>query len=391
MSSLALYVQVPFCASKCTFCNFSSRVASSSIFTRYAEAIEQEVRGLSAAFEAHGLDPEVLSFPLDTLYFGGGTPALLAAERLAALVRSLRGRFRVNSIPEFTLEATPGSADAAFLAEALKLGINRLSIGAQTFEDRELRSVGRLHSADATRALVRTARSLGFRNISLDLIAGLPFQTETSWRSNLEAALALEPEHISLYLFEIDEKSRLGREVLEGGTRYSAAAVPSEAFVVDAYGTGQEVLAAAGYLQYEISNFALPGFASRHNLVYWRLAPYLGLGAGAHSFDGAHRWANEQDPGRYMDILAAGLSPLESVRSLSSLEQLEEFFFLGLRQVEGVSLAEARNRWGADLLRPWQPKIDALAHAGLLDLAGDNIRLAQTAYLVSNEVFQEFV
>jgi len=391
MPSLAIYVQVPFCASKCSFCNFSSRVASGSVFTRYGEAVQQEINGLAAACKARGLASELLAYPVDSLYFGGGTPPLLGMERLEAIINVLRRRFRVADQPEFTLEVTPGSAHSKFLAAALSLGINRLSIGAQTFQEHELRAVGRLHTAAVTRALVRSARSVGFRNINLDLVAGLPFQTYVSWRLTLEAALALRPQHISLYLFEIDEKSRLGKEVLQGGTRYSAPAVPGEAFMADAYCLGREALAGAGYRQYEISNFALPGCESQHNLKYWRLAPYLGLGAGGHSFDGAHRWANEQDAQLYMDKLEAAESPLTEVRKLSPPEQLEEFFFLGLRQVEGISLELARQRWGSDLLGRWRGKIDALTQGGLLTRSGDNIRLAETAYLVSNEVFQEFV
>jgi oxygen-independent coproporphyrinogen-3 oxidase len=238
---------------------------------------------------------------------------------------------------------------------------------------------------------VRRARGVGFENVSIDLVAGLPHQNSESWQRNLDAVLRLEPQHISIYLFEIDEKSRLGREVLQCGTRYSAPAVPGDEFMADAYEIGREVLRHAGYIQYEISNFARPGYASRHNLKYWQLAPYVGLGAGAHSFDGINRWANEDDAELYINRLAAKRSPIAGIRKLSPEERLEEFFFLGLRQVEGISLALASRRWGEDRLSRWQGKIRTLTHDGLLTMAGDNIRLAETAYLVSNEVFREFV
>jgi oxygen-independent coproporphyrinogen-3 oxidase len=391
MQSLAIYVQVPFCASKCSFCNFSSRVESATIFDRYSDALEQEIDGLPAAFEAYGLGGEVLALPVDTVYFGGGTPPLLGLERLKRIVRALHGRFGVQAGGEFTMEVTPGSADMRFLAQAMSMGMNRLSIGAQTFEDQELRAVGRLHSAADTRELVRRARSVGFENVSIDLVAGLPHQTFESWRRNLEGVLRLEPQHISLYLFEIDERSRLGREVLQSGTRYHAPAVPGEEFMAEAYEMGRDVLGREGYIQYEISNFARPGFESRHNLKYWQLAPYVGLGAGAHSFDGTNRWANEDAVKLYIDRLAERRSPIAERRKLSPEELFEEFFFLGLRQVEGVSLERARKRWGKDLLSRWQGRIDTLTQAGLLTIAGDNIRLTETAYLVSNEVFQEFV
>jgi oxygen-independent coproporphyrinogen-3 oxidase len=388
---VGIYVQVPFCASKCSFCNFSSRVESRNIYDRYSRGVEQEIEALPAAFEAHGLAEEVLTLPVDTIYFGGGTPPLLGMARLEEIVQALRRRFALLASGEFTIEVTPGSADGQFLAQAMSLGVNRLSIGAQTFEDQELGALGRLHSAADTGELVQRARSASLANISIDLVAGLPHQTFASWRRSLEAALRLEPQHVSLYLFEIDEKSRLGREVLQGGTRYHAPAVPGEEFMAEAYEVGRELLARDGYVQYEISNFARPGFQSRHNLKYWQLAPYVGLGAGAHSFDGINRWANEDDAGLYIERLAHGRSAVCRVQKLSPEELLEEFFFLGLRQAEGVNLERARKRWGRDRLSRWQGRIEALTQAGLLTTAGDNIRLAQTAYLVSNEVFQEFV
>jgi len=391
MQPLGIYVQIPFCASKCSFCNFSSRVEPSSLFDRYSQALEQEIVRLPADFEANGLGKEVFTLPADTVYFGGGTPPLLGAERLETIVRALRARFEVQTGGEFTIEVTPGSAEMQFLARAMRLGINRLSIGAQTFEDQELRAVGRLHTAAETRELVRRARGVGFPNVSLDLVAGLPFQSFDSWRRNLDAVLRLAPQHISLYLFEIDAKSRLGREVLQSGTRYHAAGVPSEDFMADAYDSGREVLGREGYIQYEISNFALPGYESRHNLKYWQLAPYVGLGAGAHSFDGIHRWANEDDPKLYIDKVARMRSPILGARKLSPEEQVEEFFFLGLRLVNGVNLERARKQWGNDLLGRWEGRIETLTQNGLLTMAGDNFRLAEKAYLVSNEVFQEFV
>jgi len=391
MQSLGIYVQVPFCASKCSFCNFSSRVEPSSVFGRYCDAVALEIDRLAADYEALGLGESVIALPVDTVYFGGGTPPLVGADRLEGIVRALRRRFDMAAAGEFTLEVTPGSADPRFLARALGMGVNRLSIGAQTFDDRELGALGRLHSASDTEELVRQARGAGFANLNIDLVAGLPLETRESWRGSLEAVLRLAPQHISLYLFEIDEKSRLGREVLGHGTRYHAGAVPDEEFMADSYELGRELLRREGYIQYEISNFALPGYESRHNLKYWRLDPYLGLGAGAHSFDGANRWANLESAELYMNELAGGRAAIKDVLRLSPQDQVEEFFFLGLRQAEGVSLEQARKHWGEDLLRGWQGRIETLTQNGLLTSSGGNFRLAETAYLVSNEVFQEFV
>jgi len=390
MSSLGVYIQVPSCASKCSFCNFSSRVERASFFDSYCRALAQEIKRLPEVYAAHGISPGLLTVPVDTLYVGGGTPSLLGAARLDGLMGALRARFELCPTLEFTFEVTPGSVDADFFERARGWGLNRLSVGAQTFNDRELRAVGRLHSASETCDLVKLAQRQGVQNISLDLIAGLPYQTEASWQHALETAARLKPQHISLYLFEMDEKSRLGREVLQKGMRYHATAVPGEAFVTEAYENGRRFLEREGLTQYEISNFALPGFESRHNQKYWRLNPYVGLGAGAHSFDGERRWANETDAQVYQERLAHGTSPISEVRWLSPEEQVEEFFFLGLRQRQGVNLSLAGERWGSARLAPWKERIAGLAAEGWLEQTGPNIRLPERAYLISNEVFQEF-
>ncbi len=391
MATLGVYIQVPFCASKCSFCNFSSRVERSTIYRDYSGAVERELECWPRLAAMRAIPAEILLLPVDSVYMGGGTPTLLGAERLVGIGHALRERMRWGAEVEFTIEATPGSADADLLRALLGMGVNRLSIGAQTFDDVELRAVGRLHSASDTAALVRHARQAGFCNLSLDLIAGLPYQTHASFRHSLEQTVKLRPEHVSIYLFEADEKSRLGNEVVHGGDRYHAGAVPGDDFMADAYEFGCEFLAGEGYVQYEISNFASPGFESRHNIKYWQLAPYLGLGAGAHSFDGARRWSNRVDVQSYMRQLDAWASPVEACHLLSATEQVEEFFFLGLRQACGVDLNQARERWGADCLEPWEEKIAHLSREGLLIREGDHAWLPPKAYLLSNEIFQEFV
>jgi oxygen-independent coproporphyrinogen-3 oxidase len=391
MGNLGIYVQIPFCASKCSYCNFSSQVARADVFDSYCRAVEQEIEQLPRLQESRGVGQQLLDFSVDTLYVGGGTPPIVGQEQLARILNALRGRFRFTPSPEFTLEVTPGSADAGFLAWARRQGVNRLSIGAQSFNDTELRSVGRLHSAAAACELTQQARQAGITNLSLDLIAGLPHQTEASWEESRRVAATIRPEHISVYLFEVDEKSHLGREVLRHGTRYHAEAVPDEDFITQAYEVARGFLRGQGYIQYEISNFALPGYESRHNQKYWRLEPYIGLGAGAHSFDGERRWANETAPEVYVHRLARGDSPIAEVCRLSPQEQLEEFFFVGLRQTEGIDLAIASRRWGAGRIAHWEPTISVLAQKGWLERRGNTIRLSEPAYLISNEVFQEFV
>ena len=391
MDRVGVYIQVPFCASKCSFCNFSSRVERASSFDPYCQAVEQEIERLSEIYAGWGIDPRLSIAPVDTLYMGGGTPSLLGGARLGRVMDALHAHFDFCPEFEFTLEVTPGSAGSDFLEQARGLGLNRLSVGAQTFDDRELRAVGRLHSAKATCDLIKLAHCVGFQNISLDLIAGLPYQTAASWQHTLETAVRLEPMHVSLYLFEVDEKSRLGREVLNDGTRYHARGVPGEAFVTEAYESGRRFLEQEGYAEYEISNFARPGFESRHNQKYWQLDPYVGLGAGAHSFDGERRWANEAAPQVYQEKLALGLSPIGELRAVSPEEHLEEFFFLGLRQRQGVDLSRAGERWGGERVALWKERIAVLADEGWLERTGSVIRLPESAYLVSNEIFQEFV
>jgi oxygen-independent coproporphyrinogen-3 oxidase len=391
MPTLGVYIQFPFCASKCSFCNFTSRVESALAYGPYVRALEQEMNLLQRGLSFEGFPPDCLPFPVDTVYCGGGTPSLAGTEGLTAIFRPLREKFHVGGGAEWTVEITPGSADRALLKTLLELGVNRLSVGAQSFGDRELRSVGRLHSASDTEQQIAIARQAGFHNISIDLIAGLPYQTEASWQGSLDAAGRLRPEHVSVYLFEVDDRSRLGRETMGHGNRYHANAMPGEEFVVEAYHHAREALTQYGYAQYEISNFSLPGCESRHNQKYWQLDPYVGLGAGAHSFEGSHRWSNETEPENYQARLREGELPIVDLRALSPTEQVEEFFFLGLRQRQGLSLDVARSRWGRPPLNWWEDRVRGLQDEGFLNEQDGWLRLDERAYLVSNEIFERFL
>lgn len=391
METLGLYIQVPFCASKCSFCNFSSRVAPSSVYDRYCEALFEELRLIPGFYQGAGISPHLLHVPVDSVYMGGGTPSLLGGERISKIVEQLQERFKIVPSAEFTIEVTPGSAGSDFLRNVHGLGINRLSVGAQSFSDKELRSVGRLHSASETGTLIGTARTQGFSNISLDLIAGLPYQTAESWAMSLQTAVTHRPEHMSVYLFEIDEKSRLGNEVLRHGERYHGTMVPDEDFMADAYEEARRFLQGHGYEHYEISNFSHNGFESRHNLKYWQMKPYLGLGAGAHSFDGQSRWANVTEVEEYEVRLERSESPITEHHDSSPEERVEEFFFLGLRQRSGIDMVAAEKRWGPSQIGPWVQKIEFLEKNGWLVREHGCVRLAESALLVSNEIFQEFV
>ena len=391
METLGLYIQVPFCASKCSFCNFSSRVTRGDVYDRYCRALAEEIGRLPDDYKSVALATNPFKIPANSVYMGGGTPLLLGSDRIRKILLALYRRFRFAPEVEITMEVTPGSADKDLLNHVLALGVNRLSVGAQSFDDAELRSVGRLHTAEDTRAIVQNARQVGFRNISLDLIAGLPHQSEASWRVSLQSVVALRPENISVYLFEIDEKSRLGSEVLHHGVRYHADAIPDDDFMADAYEQARLLLREAGYIQYEISNFALSGRESVHNRKYWQLKPFVGLGAGAHSSDGQFRWENATSVEEYQSLLEQGKSPICDQCRLTPDAQVEEFFFLGLRQMEGIKLAEASRRWGPDRVERWARKIESLEHDGWLERQNEHVRLTGKALLISNEIFQEFI
>jgi oxygen-independent coproporphyrinogen-3 oxidase len=286
-----------------------------------------------------------------------------------------------------TLEADPETVEAEKAAAWVRAGINRVSFGLQSFSDKELMAAGRMHRrADIYRA-VPILRAVGIRNISFDLIAGLPHQTKDSWRKSLEELAALAPEHVSVYLLEIDEGSRLGKELLQGGARYSAGAVPSEDEMAEFYEMAQAALEGAGYHHYEISNWAKPGFESKHNLKYWRREPYLGFGAGAHSFSRTQRWANAHDAAAYVRAIESGRLPVEQVEAVTAERALEEELFLGLRQLDGIDVGRIEQEYGVALAERFAP----LETAGLVERQGDVVRLAAEKLGISNGVFVELM
>jgi oxygen-independent coproporphyrinogen-3 oxidase len=366
-----LYIQVPFCQTKCTYCNFHTGVFSANLYAPYAAAVAREI-------EIRSREP----WPtFDTVYVGGGTPSLLLPASLKNILDSVRTHFRC-AIGEATLEADPETITREKAEAWRDAGFNRVSLGAQSFSDIELKAAGRMHRSADIFAAVDSLRSAGLDNISLDLIAGLPHQTFRSWEDSLENLLRIAPAHVSVYLMEIDDGSRLGKEVLGGGARYGASAMPTDDDMATFYEYGCERLAAAGYEHYEISNWALPGFRSRHNLKYWRREPYLGLGAGAHSFDGARRWANKHEPSVYVAAIESGELPTEQLEPVTSQQALEEEIFLGLRQLEGIELSKLAGALERSIL----DRVEDLRSQGLVIVEGSRLRLAPDRIAVSNEV-----
>jgi oxygen-independent coproporphyrinogen III oxidase len=387
-NKLGIYVQVPFCQTKCTYCNFHTGVVSSGRFAPYVDAVCREIREYREFYCGAGvaLPQGFENAFVDTVYFGGGTPSLLEPELLRQLIDTIRERF-TTELSEVTLEADPETVTAEKAGAWIAAGINRVSFGVQSFSDRELVAAGRMHRRTDIYRAGDILRDAGIRNISFDLIAGLPFQTNESWEDSLQELGKLAPEHVSVYLLEVDEGSRLGLEILQSGTRYSAGAVPGDDEMADFYERACSFLEDLGYHHYEISNWAKPGFESSHNLKYWRREAYLGFGAGAHSFSGAQRWANAHDAAAYVGAIQDGRVPAEQVEAVTRESALEEELFLGLRQLDGIDVGRIGREYGVEL----GGRFEGLQAAGLVERSGDVVRLAPARLSVSNEVFVELM
>jgi oxygen-independent coproporphyrinogen-3 oxidase len=390
-----IYIQVPFCQSKCTYCNFHTGVVSRDRYLPYAEALCREIethRSLNNHLDSVGFAHEIRAvasarpLTVDTVYFGGGTPSLLDATLLRKILDSLYRNFSSESM-EVTLEADPETITPEKASAWRDAGFNRISLGAQSFNDTELQAAGRMHRRADIFSANTILRDAGFQNISLDLISGLPHQTAETWEESVAQILQMRPEHLSIYMLEIDEGSKLGAESLAGGKRYSAAEIPADDSIADFYDSACARLAAAGYEHYEISNWAAPGMRSRHNSKYWQRKPYLGFGAGAHSFDSEKRWSNLHDSARYVTCIEQGISPREQIETVTSAQALEEELFLGLRQLDGVDLERIEREYDVNL----RNRIAPLAEQGFLQLNGAQLRLAPDRLSISNDVFVELL
>jgi oxygen-independent coproporphyrinogen-3 oxidase len=381
-----IYISVPFCKSKCTYCNFASGVFSAGQMGRYVERLGEDISWLRAhANELGATIPETV----DSIYLGGGTPSLLPPDELKKIFFTLRQEFKVLPKAEVTVECAPGTLTDGIIQALATRGVNRVSLGVQSFVDKEAASVARLHTREKTLSDIERLRKAGISNINVDLIAGLPHQTRESWAYSLEQAIATGVPHVSVYMLEVDEDSRLGRELIAGGTKYHAHFVPDDDLTAEFYETARERLNVAGVEQYEISNFARPGFESKHNLKYWTRQPYLGFGVDAHSMLPAAqgesvRLATTDDYDRF--FVAADFK----ASAVSAEQALEESFFLGLRLNRGVDLRRLREEFG-DAANKFEATIDELVEDGLLIRAEENLRLTNRGRLLSNEVFGRFI
>lgn len=374
---MGVYIHIPFCRSRCSYCDFATDVyRSSDAVDRYVSALIREISDPNSGFHA----PDS---PIDSLYLGGGTPSLLTPAQLESIVNAVSNRFALADDLEFTLEMNPATVTTDLLRDFRSIGVNRASFGVQTFNNRDLKLLARGHDATDARLTYIHLREAGFENVSFDLIAGLPGQTLADWRSNLTEAVELAPEHLSLYLLEIHEGTPLAEQL-----RSNRRPMPDEDVAAEMYELMLDLTESAGLIQYEISNFARPGFESRHNSKYWTLDPVYGFGVSAHSFDGRERYSNERDTNRYVESVESGRLP-EVSRERADLAS--EFVFLGLRMKRGIDLVEYAERFGRDLSVERADAIDRLESLGLIRIADGRMSLTRRGALFSNEVFAEFL
>ena len=394
-NSLGLYFSIPFCRSKCTYCNFASGVYPASEHGRYVHRLLADLADASKWAERMQVE---LPRRVDTIYFGGGTPSLLEPELFTRIFAAIRTQFRVDKTAEITIECAPGQLSDGVLEAMAAAGVNRVSLGVQSFVDREAAQSGRLHTRGMVLEDLRRLREAGIANLNVDLLAGLTGQTLDSWRESLAVLLDSGVPHASVYMLEIDEDSRLGRELLSGGARYGAELVPNDDSIARMYEEAVAIFASAGLKQYEISNFAQKDMESRHNLRYWQRKPYLGLGLDASSMLRSPdrddtlvlRATATSDLAEYLD---GGASP--ETAWLGPTQQLEEAWFLGLRRNAGVSFADLASEFGDEACEPSFEAARRLAGDGLLELRrnkhGETARLTARGRLISNDVFQEFL
>jgi oxygen-independent coproporphyrinogen-3 oxidase len=388
MDTLGVYISVPFCRSKCSYCNFASGVFPEAYHERYIERVIEDIRGSRAQVAEF---PAVLPEVVDSVYLGGGTPSILSPKLLKSLFRTLKSTFNVTNSAEITLECAPGQIEDDVLAAMVECGVNRVSFGVQSFIDREAAVTGRLHNRHVAMRDIERVRSAGIQSINADLIAGLPHQTPASWRESLDVLIASGVDHASVYVLEVDENSRLGRELMDGGARYHAGSVATDDAVADFYLEAIEILRGSGFAHYEISNFARPGKSSIHNEKYWRRQPYIGFGLDAHSMlrteDGeAIRFQTGDDLQPFLDS-----ADVVDTQPVPSQQALEESWFLGLRLNWGVSLDEVEREFGEANLDGYAGLIEELSGEGLVELVCGRVSLTDRGRLLSNEVFERFL
>ncbi len=389
---IGLYLHVPFCETKCPYCDFNTYSGIEDQIPGYVRAVESELRGWG----------DLLSHPpVRTIFLGGGTPSYLPADDIEGILATVQQSYQVDDRAEITMECNPGDVTPERAASWIRSGVNRVSMGAQSFDDGLLKLLGRRHTADEARSAFQTLREAGFLNQSLDLMYGLPHQSLEQWTESLDATLELDPNHVSLYGLQIEKGTPLQVDVAAG--RYP---VPDDDLAADMYEEAQDRLAANGFAQYEISNWTKPGMESRHNLIYWLNEPYLGVGPGAHSWLAGQRFANLKSPRRYVAVVGEDYEPggadpvaamrmprgpVEHVDVTTPAIDVAETMMMGMRLNDGVALSRFEQRFGASLGDVFPIEINRLLEIGLVEVTDHALRLTERGRLLGNEVFAEFV
>ena len=394
-SGISLYIHIPFCKTKCPYCDFNTYQGIEQLIEPYVEALDLEIQ----------LWGRTLDHPrLNTIFFGGGTPSYIPMECIDTLLSTTADAFETAPAAEITLEANPGDLNGPAITRLLEMGVNRLSIGVQSLDDSLLSLLGRRHTAEEAIEAYRLVQSADFQNVNLDLMYGLPRQTAAQWENTLERVVQLGPPHLSLYCLTLEEGTPLQRWVAEGVLQE-----PDPDLAADMYTTAQKVLEGAGYHHYEISNWCLPGFQCLHNMAYWLNRPYLGVGPGAHSYlrghrfwgtnsprlyiEGVHRWAS-QDVGPVEGLDGDALlriGPVGGAEPIAPPLEMAETMFLGLRLLEGLSIQEFQRRFDRDPLQIYGPQIQELQEQGLLEHRDGVLRLTNRGCLLANQVFLRFL
>jgi putative oxygen-independent coproporphyrinogen III oxidase len=387
-----IYIHIPFCERKCTYCNFNTTDFDREIVPGYVGAVVREIEYWGTV--VRGRDGGDQTAQVDSIYFGGGTPSIIEADHIHSLIDACRTHFEVSQSAEITIEINPGSFARSKLENWLESGVNRASVGVQSFMDRELQALSRTHDTNVAVRTIESLREAGFDNISLDLIAGLPEQSLEDWRNNLRQAIEIGPEHLSLYLLEVKEGTQLFAQ-LKRGTR----PLPDDDLAADMYELITDETRAASYEHYEISNFARSDdtgagaspYRSKHNVKYWTGASFYGVGCGAHSYDGRKRWVNIKRTESYVAAVEATGSAIAETTNLSDRDRAAEALFMGLRLAEGIQLDYFNARYGVDVEATYRDDLARLEDAGLLESANRRLRLTRRGRLLSNEVFEAFV
>ncbi len=371
----ALYIHIPFCKRKCKYCSFISFDSRVNDIPAYIGALKKELELRSG------------NFNIQTVYFGGGTPSLLTTEQLVDVLSAIDRYYRIADDSEITIEANPGTIDYKYLSDIKMAGINRLSIGIQSFNDKELSMLGRIHSSKEAVNAIKDARASGFDNLNIDLIYGLPGQTAADWKDNLLKTIEINPEHLSLYALTLEPQEALLKDIEAGRLpQISADTAASQ------YELAEELLQKHGYVHYEISNWAKPGMECRHNLVYWQSRQYTGIGVAAHSYIEKRRSANTADLDKYINSLSQNILPAQDVDEIISPElEISESIILGLRLYDGINIKDFEKRFGIDIIKSYSRQIDELSGFGLLEYDNKDLRLTLRGRLLGNEVFWRFL